>query len=126
MKPVARPVYLNLLRIHLPVMGWVSILHRLSGALLVVAFPLGVGWLARSLESAAAYDAAIEGVRHPLARVLLLGLVWALAHHFLAGLRHLALDVRLGSDLRQARASAVGVMLGAAIVTLAVGWRWFA
>ena len=43
-KPIARPVYLNLFRIHLPLAGWVSILHRVSGALLFLALPLrGVG-----------------------------------------------------------------------------------
>ena len=50
-----RPVFLNLLVIRLPVTGWVSILHRLSGALLFLAFPLGVWALSVSLSGEAGF-----------------------------------------------------------------------
>jgi len=50
-----RPIHLDLLRIRLPLPGWVSILHRLSGALLFLAVPLSVGLLAHSLSEAAGF-----------------------------------------------------------------------
>lgn len=125
MKPVARPVYLNLLRIHLPLTGWVSILHRVSGVLLFVALPLGVWALSVSLSDEAGFRRMADMVAHPLARLILLGLIWAFAHHAFAGLRHLTLDVHWGVDIRTARLSSLMVILAAGLVTLAAAWRLF-
>ena len=126
MKPIARPVYLNLFRIHLPLPGWVSILHRVSGALLFAALPLGVWALSVSLADEAGFQRIAEWIAHPLVRLALLGWIWAFAHHLLAGLRHLALDVHLGVDLQQARQSSVAVLLAAGLVTLLAAWGLFA
>lgn len=126
MKPIARPVYLNLFRIHLPLPGWVSILHRVSGALLFAALPLGVWALSVSLADEAGFQRIAGWLDHLLARLILLGLVWAFAHHLLAGLRHLALDVHWGVDLKRARQSSLAVMLASGLVTLLAAWRLFA
>jgi succinate dehydrogenase / fumarate reductase cytochrome b subunit len=125
-KPVARPVFLNLLRIHLPLAGWVSILHRLSGALLFVAFPIGVWALSVSLSDETGFQRMADCMTQPSAGLLLLVLVWAFAQHFFAGLRHLALDVHWGVNLRQARQSSLAVMLASGLVTLLAAWRLFA
>jgi succinate dehydrogenase / fumarate reductase cytochrome b subunit len=125
-KPIARPVYLDLLRIHLPLPGWVSILHRVSGVLLFTALPLGVWGLSVSLSDEAGFQRMADGVTHPLARLLVLLLIWAFAQHFFAGLRHLALDVHRGVSLRQARQSSLAVLLASGLVTLLVAWRLFA
>lgn len=125
-KPIARPVYLDLFRIRLPLAGWVSILHRMSGALLFVAFPLGVWALSVSLSGEAGFRRVTEWLAHPPARLVLLLLVWAFAHHFFAGLRHLALDVHWGMDLRRARQASLAVLLASALVTLLAAWKLFA
>ncbi|MBS1185357.1 MAG: succinate dehydrogenase cytochrome b-556 subunit [Proteobacteria bacterium] len=121
-----RPVFLNLLRIRLPVTGWVSILHRLSGALLFLAFPLGVWALSVSLSGEAGFRLMADRAAHPLARLVLVLLLWAFAHHFLAGLRHLALDVHWGVGLRRARQSSVAVLLASGLLALLAAWRLFA
>lgn len=121
-----RPVYLNLLHIHLPLAGWVSILHRFSGALLFLAFPLGVWGLSLSLSDEAGFQRVADCAAHPLSKLAMLGLVWAFAHHVLAGLRHLALDVHWGTDLPRARQSSRAVLLASGLVTLLAAWRLFA
>ena len=126
MKPIERPVYLNLLRIHLPLAGWVSILHRLSGALLFAILPLGVWALSASLADEAGFRRMAEGMTHPLSRLFLLFLIWAFAHHLLAGLRHLALDVDWGVSLPRARQSSLAVMLATGLITLLAAWGLFA
>lgn len=126
MKPVARPVYLNLLRIRLPLPGWISILHRISGALLFLALPFGAWALSTSLANEAGFQRVAEWAAHPLVKLAALGLVWAFAHHFFAGVRHLALDVHWGVDLRPARRSSVGVLLATGVVTLLAAWRLWA
>ena len=126
MKPIAPPIYLNLLRIHLPLTGWVSILHRVSGVLLFAALPAGVWALSVSLSGEAGFRRMADTLAHPLVRLLVLLLVWAFAHHVFAGLRHLALDVHWGMDLKRARQSSLAVMLAAGLVALIAAWRLFA
>jgi succinate dehydrogenase cytochrome b subunit len=125
-KPNARPVYLNLIRIYLPLAGWVSVLHRISGALLFMAIPLGVWGLSLSLSGEDGFQRSAAWFSQPLPRLVLLLLVWALAHHGFAGLRHLALDAHWGVGLRCARQTGIAVLLATALVTLFAAWRLFA
>jgi len=121
-----RPVYLNLFRIYLPLAGWVSVLHRISGALLFVAIPLAVWGLSVSLSGEDGYQRIADCFSQPLPRLILLLMVWALAHHGFAGLRHLALDVHWGVSLRGARQTSIAVLLATGLVTLLAAWRLFA
>jgi succinate dehydrogenase / fumarate reductase cytochrome b subunit len=125
-KSDSRPVYLNLFRIHLPLAGWVSILHRLSGALLFLVFPLGVWALSVSLSDEAGFQRVLDWMAHPLSKLGVLLLVWAFVHHLLAGVRHLALDVHWGVERHQARQTGMAVMLLAAMITLLAAWSLFA
>lgn len=120
------PVYLDLLRIHLPLAGWVSILHRLSGAVLFLSFPFAIALLAKSLGSEAGFHEVRAWLALPLAKLVLLGLVWMFALHLFAGLRHLALDVHWGASLTAARRSSLGVLLLAVAATLLAAWSLFA
>ena len=126
MKPTARPVYLNLFRIHLPLAGWVSILHRISGALLFFAVPFGVWALSVSLTDQAGFRRMAEWLALPWSRLLVLLLIAAFAHHLVAGLRHLALDVHWGVSLQHARQSSLAVVLAAVGMTMLVAWKLFA
>ena len=57
---------------------------------------------------------------HPLAKLVMLGLAWGYFHHFLAGIRHLAMDMNIGVDLSSARRSAAVVLVLALLLALAV------
>src|SRR5574339_56215 len=89
-----RPKYLNLrallFEIRLPLPGWVSILHRISGALLVFPF---VAWLLFMLDASLASEAGFERIRGylelPLVKIGALVFIWAYCHHFCAGIRFL-------------------------------------
>lgn len=126
MKPSPRPVYLNLIRIHLPLAGWVSVLHRISGALLFVAIPFAVWGLSVSLSGEDGYQRIAGCFAHPLPRLFLLLMVWASAHHGFAGLRHLALDLHWGVELGRAWQTSVAVLLATGLLTLFAAWRLFA
>jgi len=121
----ARPKYLGLrallFEIRLPLPGWVSILHRLSGALLFLA-TVGLLWmLDRSLESEAGFESVRRYVAHAPVKAVLLLLVWAYCHHLCAGLRFLALDLHLGTDRAVARASSVAVFVASLALTAFFG-----
>ena len=113
-----RPKYLNLAQIRLPLPGWVSIFHRVSGALLVFPF---TAWLLYMLDVSLASEAgfrAVEGyLRLPLVKLGMLVFIWAFCHHFCAGIRYLLLDLNKGVELRPARASAVAVLAVSLLLT---------
>jgi len=124
-----RPKYLTLpailFEIRLPLPGWISILHRVSGALLV--FPL-TAWLLYLLDSSLASEAGFERIRThylqmPVVKAGLLLFIWAYCHHFCAGIRFLLLDLNKGIELRQARASSLAVLIVSLALTAAIGAR---
>jgi succinate dehydrogenase / fumarate reductase cytochrome b subunit len=120
-----RPKYLNLFELGLsqPIPAVLSILHRISGALLFVALLWLLWLLDRSLSS----EAAFERVRHyaglwPV-KLALLGLVWAYCHHFCAGIRYLLLDLDKGGDLATARLTSVVVFGVSLLLTAIIAWK---
>lgn len=116
-----RPKYLDLVRIRLPLPGWVSILHRVSGVLLFLFLPLLLWLWQQSLATQESFERFGALVASPLAKLVLIGLLWAYLHHLCAGFRHLVLDVHLGTELRAARASSVVVLVVSLGLTLAIG-----
>ena len=125
MLPANRPVYLNLFRLHLPITGWVSILHRVSGALLFFMLPALVWGFALALSSEAGFARVTTYLTMPFAKLLMLVLVGGLAHHFFAGLRHLAMDGHWGVSLSSARWTSLVVFLATGIWVLLAAWVLF-
>jgi len=116
-----RPKYLNLFEIKLPLPGFVSILHRISGAGLFLCLPLLICLLQLSLASPESFAALKALVGNPLVKLVLFGLMWAYLHHFCMGIRILLLDVHVGVEKSQARASAVAVMVVSLTLTALLG-----
>lgn len=116
-----RPKHLDLVRIRLPLAGVVSIMHRVSGAVLFLFIPLLLWLLQRSLASPQTFDAFMSAVSSPLLKMALLGLLWAYLHHLCAGVRHLALDLDYGTELGSARISSVIVLMVSIGLTLIAG-----
>ena len=125
-RPVVRPrpVYLNLVAIRQPLPAIVSILHRITGALLfIVGIPLLLWFIQRSLGSPEAFEAAMRPLRSPLGKLVLLGLAWGYVFHLLAGLRHLALDLHAGIQLAPARSSAAVLLVISALLFVVIAVR---
>ena len=118
------PKFLNLFHIRFPIGAIASIGHRISGVLLLISLPLLALALERSLASEAAFESLRTAVATPWWGLVLLVVVWAAAQHVLAGVRHLLMDIGIGSPLAQARTSAWAVLLTAAIIALAAAIGW--
>ncbi len=116
-----RPKYLNLFKIHQPIIAVISVAHRISGILLVLLTPVLIYGLQRSLHDAQGFAAVRSWFDALPVRVVLLVATWALSHHLFTGLRHLYLDMGWGTALRPARRSAWAVGLLALVVTALVG-----
>ena len=116
-----RPIYLNLIQIRLPVPGLVSILHRVSGAVLFLLLPLLLVLFELSLESPQTFARFKVVFSHWAVKLILVGVAWAYLHHLCAGIRHLALDLDYGTELAAARASSWAVLAISVLLTLVVG-----
>jgi len=116
----ARPVFLNPLKVHLPVTATVSLGHRISGLLLVLVLPVVAYMLHRSLAADADLSGWASALRSWPGRFVLLLLTWAAVHHTAAGVRHLLFDAGYGNRYRQARRTAWTVHSIAIAVTLLV------
>lgn len=119
-----RPKHLALHQIRLPLAGYASILHRVSGAALFLMLPLLIWLLQLSLsqnqESAAMFSAVTGNL---LVKLILLGLLWAFLHHFCMGIRILLIDVHVGVEKQQAHNSAMAVMVISLALTLVFGLK---
>jgi succinate dehydrogenase / fumarate reductase cytochrome b subunit len=119
--PKPRPVYLNLFAIRLPLPAFVSILHRISGALLfLIGIPLLLWAVQRALASPDAWAQMRATLSTPLAKLVLIVLAWSYFHHFIAGIRHLVMDLHIGMDLKSARQSSAVTLVLAVLLTLGV------
>jgi succinate dehydrogenase / fumarate reductase cytochrome b subunit len=121
----SRPKYLNLpallFEIRLPLPGWVSILHRISGVLIFVAMVWLLFLLDRSLSSEAGFESVRRYVALAPVKLVLLVLVWAYCHHFCAGIRFLFLDLDRGVDLATARLTAKIALVASLLLTAYLG-----
>ena len=123
--PKARPVHLDLTKIHLPLPGWVSIMHRVSGAALFLCLPFLLWLLDKSLHTEVGYDMLAGLLKLWWVKLALFGLLWGYLHHFCAGIRYLFLDMDIGVGLAAARISAGAVYFVSVPLLLLAGWRLF-
>ncbi len=116
-----RPKFLDLTKIRLPVPGFVSILHRISGAALFLFAGVLLYLFQESVASPESYLRFRAVTDHWLAKLFMTGMLWAFLHHFFAGLRYLLLDLDIGTDLGTTRAMSWGVLTTSFVLTVVLG-----
>jgi len=116
----------------LPPAGWVSILHRISGLLMFVLMPFIIWMFDNSITSeisfakfAAAFNVGLGFVPGGLMKLVALALIWAFLHHFIAGLRHLYMDVNHAVSKEFGRSSALVTLTLSLSLTAALGAKLF-
>lgn len=113
-----RPVHLNLLKIKLPIGGIMSIIHRATGLFMFLALPYLIYLLDLSLSGPAGYAQAGAAVHGVVGTTFVFLIMWSLAHHLLAGIRYLLIDVDLGVEKEMARQTALAVVVAGPILGL--------
>ena len=117
----------------LPLAGLVSILHRISGALMFILMPFIIWMFDTSISSEISFDkfksafsAGMLGLPGVVWKLVALALIWACLHHFIAGLRHLWMDTSHDAVSkvfgRQSAAFTLAVSIG---LTLVLGAKLF-
>lgn len=120
-----RPVNLDIGTIQLPVTAYASILHRVSGVILFFVIGILLWLLDGSLSSSESFNAIKECLASPVAKVVLWGSLSALAYHFVAGIRHLIMDMGIGETLEGGKTGAKLVFVFSIIlIGLAGVWVW--
>jgi len=115
-----RPVYLNLIKIRLPLAGIVSFAHRISGVLLFLFLPFSVYLLDLSVQSAESFASVEQLLNQPLMLAVQILVLWSITHHFFAGIRFLLIDAEIGVEKSQARFGAWLVFIAEAIAMLLI------
>lgn len=120
-KSKSPPIYLNLVKIRLPVPGVLSILHRITGVLLVVLTPVLMYLLQRSLEDGEFFNRLTTWCTSFTGRIVTLFVVWLFAQHFYSGMRHLLLDIDIGISKRAGAIGAWAAFAAVGVTLLVVG-----
>ncbi|MBR7002872.1 MAG: succinate dehydrogenase, cytochrome b556 subunit [Neisseriaceae bacterium] len=99
----------------------VSILHRFTGIALCACLPIILWLFSGSLNSQEGFELYQSVVGNPLAKLILIGILWAYLHHAFAGIRFLLLDLHKGLEAKTAQKTAKIVAIAAPIVALIMG-----
>ena len=136
--PRARPEFRNIHALRdlpsyrLPPAGWVSILHRISGALMFVLLPFIVWMFDTSISSeysfarfSSAFNNGVWLLPAALVKLVALALIWAYLHHLIAGVRHVYMDVRHAVSKEFGRSSALFTLVLSLGLTVILGAKLF-
>jgi succinate dehydrogenase / fumarate reductase cytochrome b subunit len=125
-RPEFRNIHVTqILQYRLPPPGMVSIMHRISGALMFLALPLLLWLFDLSLTSELSFARLVDFASGWFAKLVLLVLIWAFLHHLVAGIRYLLLDLHWGVERAAARTSALAVYWISLPLTVLAGLRLF-
>jgi len=132
-QPVYRNIHVtDLTTYRLPPAGWVSILHRISGAAMFLLLPFTIWMFDASLTSEVSYEqfasvftAGAVGLPGWVWKLVAFALIWAYLLHFSAGLRHLWMDATHQVGLAFGRTSALVVIVLSTVVAFALGFKLF-
>lgn len=123
---------LDLPSYRLPAAGWVSILHRVSGALMFLLLPFIIWMFDTSVSSEISFSRFAGLFSHgigPLAgwffKLVGLVLIWAFLHHLIAGVRHVFMDVRHTVSKEFGHRSALATLVSSLTLTLLLGLKLF-
>ena len=137
-RPPVRPEFRNIHALRdlpsyrLPPAGWVSILHRISGALMFVLLPFIIWMFDTSISSeysfarfSSAFNNGLWLLPAALVKLVTLALIWAYLHHLIAGVRHVYMDVNHAVSKEFGRSSALFTLALSLGLTVILGAKLF-
>jgi len=125
--------FTDLTTYRLPPAGVVSILHRISGFLMFLLLPFIIWMFDNSISSeisfakfTAVFNHGFSFVPGILVKLVALALIWAYLHHFIAGLRHLWMDVSHAAVTKEfGKTSAIATLALSILLTVVLGLKLF-
>ena len=135
-RPVFRTIHVtDIVSYRLPPAGIVSILHRISGVVMFLLLPFIIWMFDNSVTSEISYDKFTTVFRVGCAdgavpgwffKLIALGLIWAYLHHFIAGVRHLMMDLNHDAVTKASgHNTAVVTLVLSVLLTVVLGAKLF-
>lgn len=125
-------VFTDVSTYRMPIAAIVSILHRVSGALMFVLLPFIIWLFDKSVSSelsfaqfTSAFTAGLWIFPAWLIKLVVLALIWAYLHHFIAGLRHLYMDATHSVSKEFGKSSGVFTVVVSVALTVIFGAKLF-
>jgi succinate dehydrogenase cytochrome b subunit len=110
----------------LPLAGRVSILHRVSGALLFIFLPFLLYLFDQSLTSELSFEVFKAFLSNIIVKLITLVLAWAFLFHFCAGVRHLMMDTNHNAVTKEkGKSTSVVVIVVSSLLTIAFALKLF-
>ena len=108
---------------HLQIYRWqvsslVSITHRISGIINLLALILIFFWLAVLSLGESNYELFLLIINSFVGKFILIGFTWSMFFHLLSGIRHLAWDMGYGFEVKTANISGVIVIIFSLALTI--------
>ena len=120
-----RPVNLDISTIKFPLAAITSLVHRIPGVILLIGFGLLLYLLQLSLESESGFVLVQELLSGLIVKLLTWAVIACLIYHFIAGCKHLLMDLGIGETNEGAQIGSWLVVAFSAVGILIAGvWIW--
>ena len=120
-----RPVNLDISTIKFPLAAITSIVHRITGVILLIGFGLLLYLLQLSLESESGFVLVQELLSGLIVKLLTWAVIACLIYHFIAGCKHLLMDLGIGETNEGAQIGSWLVVVFSTVGILIAGvWIW--
>ena len=108
---------------HIQVYRWqisslVSISHRITGVINIIAITLICLWISLIFLSESKYETINLLLNSPVGKFIILGITWSFSFQILSEIRHLIMDLGYGFELRTTKISGLIVIFGSIILTI--------
>ena len=110
---------------HIQIYSWnisslISISHRITGIINIVALTIICFWIALFLFGNSIYDIVQNILNSFFGKLLVIGITWSFSFQILSEIRHLFWDMGYGFELTISKISGVIVIFGSFIVTILI------
>ena len=113
----------NPLSPHLQIYRWqisslLSITHRISGVINLIALILIFFWLVVLSFGEGNYELFLLIINSFFGKFILIGFTWSMSFHLLSGIRHLVWDLGYGFEIKTANISGIIVIISSLVLTI--------
>ena len=108
---------------HIQIYRWhvsslVSISHRITGIINIIAITLICLWVSLIFISENNYEMINLFLSSKIGKFIILGLTWSFSFQILSEIRHLIMDLGYGFELKTSKITGLLVILGSLILTV--------
>ena len=115
----------NPLSPHIQIYSWnisslISISHRITGVLNILALTLICFWIASMLLGSTSYEFIYNIFNSFFGKFLVIGITWSFSFQILSEIRHLFWDIGYGFEITTSKISGIIVIFGSFIITILI------